>query len=249
MIRNFDETRSEWMDVAEKVTPELERDLANIEALNQRFGGCATILYYLEPRLRRGQPLHVLDLGTGAGDIPRALVTRARHLHCPIQITAVDRQEPILTIAQKRAEAFPEIHFVQADMLTFDAGVSYDVVMNNLSLHHLEEHDAIRLLRRCRELTHGAALVTDLRRSRMAQAAIFAATTLIYREPMTRHDARLSAIRSFSFAELRKLAIAAGWWGFHQSRRPYFRQALWMNIAGRTTSSRELRRQEDQVPA
>jgi len=233
MIRNFDETLPEWMDVVEKETLELERNLLNIESLNRRFGGCTTALYYLEPRLRQRQPLHILDLATGGGDIPRAIVTRARHLQCPIQITALDRQQPILNIAEKRSEAFPEIHFVHADMLTFQSEISYDVVMNHLSLHHLEEHDAIRLLRRCRELTCGAALVTDLRRSRMAQAAIFAATTLAYRDPMTKHDARLSAKRAFSFAELRKLAIAAGWWGFHQRRRPHFRQALWMDIAGR----------------
>lgn len=233
MIRNFDERRPEWMDVAEKATPGLERDLSNIESLNRRFGGCSTALHYLEPRLRRGQPLHVLDLGTRAGDIPRALVTRARQLSCPIRITAVDRRQATLTIAEKRSSKFPEIRFVQADMLTFDTEEPCDVVMNNLSLHHFEEHDAIRLLRRCRELTQGAALVTDLRRSRMAQASIFAMTALVYREPLTRHDARLSAVRAFSFTELRKLAIAAGWWGFRQSRRPFFRQAIWMDVSAR----------------
>ncbi len=233
MIRNFTEARPELLDIAEKETPELERGLTNIESLNRRFGGCATVLHYLDARLRSRQPLHVLDLGTGGGDIPRALVTHARRLECPLQVTAVDHQQSILNIAQKRSQSFTEIHFVHADMLTFSSEVPYDVVMNNLSLHHLEEHDAIRLLRRCRELTQGAALITDLRRSRMAQAAIFAATALTYRDPMTRHDARLSIVRAFSFAELRKLAIAAGWWGFHQKRRPYFRQVLWMDTAKR----------------
>jgi len=109
----------------------------------------------------------------------------------------------------------------------------FDVVMSNLVLHHLEESDAIRLLRRCRELTKGAALVTDLRRSRLAQAGIFAVTELFYREPMTRHDARLSAERAFSFPELGKLAVAAGWWGFRHRRCPFFRQALWMDSAAR----------------
>ena len=35
-------------------------------------------------------------------------------------------------------------------------------------------------------------------------------TELIFREPMTRFDARLSAQRAFSFAEMRELAIPAG---------------------------------------
>ena len=114
-------------------------------------------------------------------------------------------------------------------MLTFSQGTLYDGVLCNLVLHHLDETDVIRLLRRCRELTRGVALVTDLRRSRLAQAGIYAVTELIYREPMTRHDARLSAERAFSYSELRKLAIAAGWWGFRHQRCPFFRQSLWMD--------------------
>jgi 2-polyprenyl-3-methyl-5-hydroxy-6-metoxy-1,4-benzoquinol methylase len=233
MIRRFQEDRPEWMDVVETATPELEADLANLESLNQRFGAHRLVLDYLDPVLARRQPLRVLDLGTGGADIPRALVLRAREVGCPILVTAVDRQQPTLEIAEKFSTGFPEIRFVRADFLDFAEGTLYDVVLCNLVLHHLDETDAIRLLRRCRELTRGVTLVTDLRRSRLAQAGIFAVTELIYRDPMTRHDARLSAERAFSFPELHKLAIAAGWWGFRHRRAPFFRQALWMDMAAR----------------
>jgi 2-polyprenyl-3-methyl-5-hydroxy-6-metoxy-1,4-benzoquinol methylase len=233
MIRRFQEDRPEWMDVVETATPELEADLANLESLNHRFGAHRLVLDYLGPVIARRQPLRVLDLGTGGADIPRALVMRAREADCPILVTAVDRQQPTLEIAEKFSAGFPEIRFVRADFLDFTEGTLYDVVLCNLVLHHLDETDAIRLLRRCRELTRGVTLVTDLRRSRLAQAGIFAVTELIYRDPMTRHDARLSAERAFSFPELRKLAIAAGWWGFRHRRAPFFRQALWMDVAAR----------------
>jgi 2-polyprenyl-3-methyl-5-hydroxy-6-metoxy-1,4-benzoquinol methylase len=233
MIRNFEESRPEWMDVAETVSPELERDLSNLESLNRRFGAHKMVLDYLGPVLSRREPLRILDLGTGAADIPRAVVRRARELGCPVLVTAVDRQQPTLDIAEKMSADFPEIRFQRADFLTFAEGTIYDVVLCNLVLHHLDESDAIRLLRRCRELTKGVSLVTDLRRSRLAQTAIFAVTEVLYPEPMTRHDARLSAERAFSYPELRKLAIAAGWWGFRHKRTPFFRQALWLDMAAR----------------
>jgi 2-polyprenyl-3-methyl-5-hydroxy-6-metoxy-1,4-benzoquinol methylase len=233
MIRNFEETRPEWMDVADTASPELERDLANLESLNRRFGGRSVVLDCLGPLLQAGKPLRILDLGTGGGDIPRAVVRRARELLCPVTITAVDRQEPTLQIAAKWSANFPEIRFVQADILNFAPETPCDVVMCNLVLHHLDESDAIRLLRRCREIAGRAALVTDLRRSRLAQAGIFAVTEVLYREPMTRHDARLSAERAFSFTELRKLAVAAGWWGFLHRRCRFFRQALWLDVEQR----------------
>ena len=191
MIRRFEESRPEWMDVAEQATPELESDLANLESLNRRFGAHRLVLDYLGPVLARCQPLRVLDLGTGAGDIPRALVECARKVGCPIVVTVVDRQQPTLQIAEKFSPGFPEIRYTRADFLRFAEGDPFDVVLCNLVLHHLEQSDAIRLLRRCRELTKGVALVTDLRRSRLAQAGIFAVTALIYRDAMTKHDARL----------------------------------------------------------
>lgn len=234
MIRNFEESRPEWMDLAETASPELEKDLANLESLNHRFGAHRLVLDYLAPLLERRKPLQIIDLGTGAADIPRTVVARAREVGCPVIVTAVDRQGPTLEIAEKFSAGFPEIRFVKADFLSFAEGTLYDVVLCNLVLHHLDETDAIRLLRRCRELTKGVSLVTDLRRSRLAQAGIFAVTELFYRDPMTKHDARLSAERAFSFPELRKLAVAAGWWGFRHRRAPFFRQALWMDVAARS---------------
>ena len=234
MIRQFDGDRPEWMDIAESATPELESDLANLEALNRRFGAHKLVLGFVKPVLERRQPLRILDLATGGADIPRAVVKCARRTGCPVLVTAVDRQQPTLQIAEKFSEGFPEIRFVQSDILAFEADSPYDLVLCNLVLHHLDESDAIRLLRRCRELTRGAVLVTDLRRSRLAQPAIFAVTQLVYREAMTRHDARLSAARAFSFPEMRKLAIAAGWWGFRHRRAPFFRQALWMDLGARS---------------
>lgn len=233
MIRHYEESQPEWMDVAETVSPELERDLLNLESLNRRFGAHRLVLDHLEPFLTKAAPLHLLDLGTGAGDIPRAVVTRARQHGCPILITAVDRQPPILQIAETLSEGFPEIRFQQGDMLSFSEGAPYDIVMCNLAVHHFDESDVIRVLRRCRELAKTAVLVTDLRRSRVAQSAIYAVTSVSYRDPMTRHDARLSIQRAFSYAELHKLAVAAGWWGFRHRRGAYFRQALWMNLLTR----------------
>ena len=108
MIRNFEENRPEWMDVAEAVSPELERDLANLESLNRRFGAHKLVLEYLGPVLARRQPLRILDLGTGAADIPRAVVRRAREVGCPVLFTAVDRQQPTLDLAEKCPPVIPK---------------------------------------------------------------------------------------------------------------------------------------------
>jgi hypothetical protein len=53
-------------------------------------------------------------------------------------------------------------------------------------------------------------------------------TALIFREPMTRFDARLSAKRAFSFVEMRQLAIQAGWRNFGHKRFRFARQTVWL---------------------
>jgi hypothetical protein len=51
---------------------------------------------------------------------------------------------------------------------------------------------------------------------------------VIYREPMTRTDARLSAARAFSFREFGSLAKRAGWRNFGHRKFRFARQAIWL---------------------
>src|SRR6266404_4700388 len=89
------------------------------------------------------------------------------------------------------------------------------------------ERDLERL-RRCRALSKRFVLATDLRRGFLLRAGVYMLTALIFREPMTRFDARLSARRAFSFAEMRELAIQAGWKNFGHKKFRFSRQAVWL---------------------
>jgi hypothetical protein len=71
-------------------------------------------------------------------------------------------------------------------------------------------------------------LVSDLRRGFLLKTGVYMLTAVIFREPMTRFDARLSAERSFSFAEMRDLAIKAGWQNFGHRKFRFARQAIWL---------------------
>ena len=58
-------------------------------------------------------------------------------------------------------------------------------------------------------------------------------TTLVFREAMTRNDARVSMERAFSFRELANLATVAGWHNFGHRRFRFARQAIWLERAPR----------------
>ena len=74
-------------------------------------------------------------------------------------------------------------------------------------------------------------LVSDLERSLFTTLGVWLLTALIYRDPMTRHDGRVSAKRAFSFGELHELAESAGWIDFGHARFLACRQALWLEDA------------------
>ena len=65
--------------------------------------------------------------------------------------------------------------------------------------------------------------------ARWLSAGIYLLTAAIYREPMTRNDARVSAARAFSFREMHELAERAGWKNFGHRRFAIGRQAIWLD--------------------
>jgi ubiquinone/menaquinone biosynthesis C-methylase UbiE len=178
-----------------------------------------------------GAQMRVVDLATGSGDIPRLVVDHARKIGAQIEIDAVDRQPATLEIARRLSADYPEISYREANILEWNSAESYDITLCTLALHHFSNEDAVRLLRRCCQVSKRFVLVSDLRRSFSLVTGVYVLTTLIFREPMTRYDARLSAIRAFSFSEMRDLALHAGWENFGHKKFHFARQAIWREAA------------------
>jgi SAM-dependent methyltransferase len=226
--RRFDPAEPEWMDRPQPVSPELESDLRNLRALNRYFGSHRLIRHFLQRWIQPGDKLRVVDLATGSGDIPRLVVDFARKVGATVEVDAVDFQPSTIELARQLSANFPEIRIHQGDIQAFGKDRSYDIVLFSLALHHFSADAAVQLLRRCRELSSGSVLVADLRRGWLAKLGVDLLTALIFREAMTRNDARVSAERAFSFRELGDLARAAGWHDFGHRRFRFARQAIWL---------------------
>ena len=141
--------------------------------------------------------MRIVDLATGSGDIPRLLVNYARKIGAHLEIDAVDRQPATLQIARKLSAKYPEISFFEANILTWGCVQHYDVALCSLVLHHFSDEDAVTVLGRCRQLSKKFVLVSDLRRGFLLRVGVRFLTAVIFREPMTLFDARLSAQRAF----------------------------------------------------
>ncbi len=206
---------------------ELEANLRDIAFANARFGGTAPVVRAL--RRLSASPLgarRVLDVGSGAGDVPLALVRDGARRGVQLHVTCLDHSEQMLALARRATGAYPGLSFVRADgeSLPFDDG-AFDVVTCTLALHHFDPDKARALLRELRRVARLSPVVCDLRRSRVA----FAATWLwsrTSRNRLTRHDAPLSVRRAYTPDEALALARDAGWRAPRVRREPFFRMTL-----------------------
>src|SRR5258708_521194 len=125
----------------------LRDDLCVLQSINRWMGGYTIPLCYLQ-QFATG-PLTLLDLATGAADVPRAIALWAKRNSLAIRITAVDGNPDILRIARERSADFPEIQIEQQNLLAlpYPRG-SFDIVTCSLTLHHFADADVLAILPR-----------------------------------------------------------------------------------------------------
>ena len=188
------------------------RDLARV---NRRLGGTDASRKALDHLLdhRRGAQT-MLDVGTGAADIPVALVASAAAGGRELRVTAVDSRQEILDAARdvnRRLAATPGVELVLGDGRSLPwPDRSFDVVHASLVVHHLEPRDAIAFLVEASRLARRGVVVNDLVRARRHWIGARVLLTLATSNRYTRHDGPMSVQRSYTRVELRALLAAAG---------------------------------------
>jgi SAM-dependent methyltransferase len=213
----------ELMDRPVDALEELEGNLADIEFANRWLGGIAPI----RRAVRLSGARTVLDVGSGSGDVPHALVRDGRKRGVDVRVTCLDRSEQMIAIARRRTAADERLTFVcgEGERLPFD-DAAFDVVTCTLALHHFEPPAARALLREMRRVARLTPIVSDLSRSPVAFAATWVWAHATTRNRLTRHDAPLSVRRAYQPHEALALAREAGWRSPRIRREPFFRMTL-----------------------
>ena len=190
-------------------------ELRDIARLNTLFGGTRAVLDALEPVFRdscNGQgatrDVHwtLLDVGTGLGDIPRA-VARAARRH-GITLTPIGL-EVIPMAARLARDNGLEVVVGDGDTLPF-APRSVDIVIASQVLHHLPRVVAVRWIASFNRVARRAVVLADLRRSRVAMVGVWLASFPLGMGGTTRHDAVVSLRRGYTRAEFSTMLREAG---------------------------------------
>ena len=193
---------------------ELAANLRDIRRVNHLLGGTSTTLRHLPDLVAAmplSEPITILDLATGSGDIPVALTKWAAKHDRKVTIVASDYSQDILDLAKVQIAGHPDIALAQYDARSVPLpDDQFDIVLCALSLHHFTPDDAVLVLREMDRLARTGFILNDLRRGRLGYAAAWVAARLTTRNRLTRNDAPLSVRRAYTPAELNELLHGAG---------------------------------------
>ncbi len=220
----------EVMDQPDLEIQSHEQALRGLRRIN-RFSRAAAIMGGPIQQLARDyvasdsrQSLRILDLASGAGDLPIALSEQARRRQWPLTIAGCDKSPAAIEFARDNARQHQSaVSFFQRDLMDQGIPEGYDIITCSLFLHHLEESQVIGLLQQMRDRARQMIVVSDLRRSYAGYLLAWAATRLLTRSPVVHIDGPLSVRAAFSIPEMHDMARQAGLDGVRLTRKWPFR--------------------------
>lgn len=192
----------------------LRGNLRDLERANRWLGGVALSAHGIDALVGDREALTLLDVGTGAADIPAALLARADRSGRRMRITGVDNRPEVLAAAVARRPSLRdtrglELQVADGSALPFPDR-SFDVAHSSLLVHHLDPAATVVVLREMSRVARHGIVVNDLLRGRGAWLGAWLLSRLVTRNRFTRQDAPLSVRRAYSVAELTALIAAAG---------------------------------------
>lgn len=186
------------------------RALAGLQTINYWSNSVGIVWRQIEPLFPLDRPLRILDVATGAGDVPIGLWHRAKSNNVPVEIEACDKS--VIAVSHARDNAAKHsaaIRFFQCDVLTDDLGKSYDVIVSSLFMHHLDSGQAVGFLKKLAANTQRRLIINDLRRSAFGWVMALSAGTIL-RSRVVRVDGIRSVRAAYTMREAADIAVQAG---------------------------------------
>ena len=193
----------------------LRGNLRDLMRVNRYLGGVRLSTHAVE-KLVSGSVAHgsvsLLDVGTGAADIPIALIDRLAAKGTTVTVHAIDARDEMIAFAAgmagDRAGLTLDVTTV-GERLPF-ADRSFDIVHCSLVLHHLEAAESTRFLGEAARVSRLGVIVNDLDRASRFWLGAWLLGHLLTRNRYTRHDGPLSVRRAYRPAEVEAMAAASG---------------------------------------
>jgi 2-polyprenyl-3-methyl-5-hydroxy-6-metoxy-1,4-benzoquinol methylase len=215
--------RPELMDLPDLAAERHIQALRGVERINRWSGSSRLLWRPILARARKNhsvQPWRMLDVATGGGDVPIRLWHKARQTGLKLEIAGCDRSPQAVEYARRNAAAsLADVHFFEWDVLQNGLPSRCDIVASSLFLHHLEEEQAVALIKAMAGAAERLLLINDLVRSWAGYALAYLGTRVLSASDVVHTDGPRSVEGAFTMEELLALARQADLDGARVSRR------------------------------
>ncbi|MEH6746959.1 MAG: methyltransferase domain-containing protein [Maribacter arcticus] len=202
-------TEIEIMDTYSGTTKELDTILQDINKVNRLLGGYSITLNAVFEllTLEKKESYTILDMGCAEGTMLRKLAMEARKRNISLKLLGVDLNKQGLELATYYSTEYPEITYLEADILTADfSPYNIDVVMTTLTLHHFTDEGVIQFVNQFNSLASLGVVINDLERNPIAYYLFKAFSFFFIRTEIAKKDGLLSIRRAFKKKDLMRYA-------------------------------------------
>ena len=207
----------ELIDQEDQPYEDFRASMTDVRRANRFLGGTPVVTRQarqwlrMEQALRPGKTVSFLDVATGSGDLPEAVLGISKDLHVPVRFVGLDFSAPILRFAREKVGAVDSIRLVRGNAFHLPfADASFDYVLCSLAFHHFGFEGSVSALREMERVSRRGWLVNDLRRAWSAWYLIRFVSSLARMNRLTRHDGPASVLRAYSIPEYRSMSGAIG---------------------------------------
>lgn len=198
----------EWMD--EPCTYEdFRRCLADLRQVNRLTLSYRPTLDFLDRILetRPPHPLHIVDVGSGGGDMLRRIEGWADRHRVAVRLTGIDLNPYAARAAGELTQGSREIQWITGNAFSYTGPV--DVVLSSLFTHHLEDAEIVRFLGWSESVARCGWFLNDLVREPTPCRLFGLLAGLMRWHRFVRHDGPVSFRRAFREEDWRRLLAEA----------------------------------------
>jgi 2-polyprenyl-3-methyl-5-hydroxy-6-metoxy-1,4-benzoquinol methylase len=184
--------------------------LRSLEQVNRWLLGYRPTLAWLE-RLPHGlrDPIHIVDVGSGGGDLLRQISAWARRRGTAVELTGIDLNPFAARAAKESTAKELGIAWVTGDALEYRPKKPVDIVVSSLMTHHLEDEEVGALLRWMETTARVGWFINDLERSARSCRMFGWMAGVVRWHRFVRHDGTVSFRRAFQKKDWVRLLAAA----------------------------------------
>lgn len=204
---------AEWIDSSDVAFEDFRDCLVDLALVNRWTGAYRPTLEFLDQLLAKGhpgRPLEIVDVGCGYGDMLRQIDGWALARGVEVSLTGLDLNPWSRVAASAVTASRRQIHWITADVFTYEPPRGIDVIVSSLFAHHLSDALIIRFLTWMDTHARLGWFVNDLHRHPLPYYVFRRLAQLASLHPFVQHDGPLSISRAFVRSDWERLLADAG---------------------------------------